>query len=181
MTAAPPSPPLPAASRRFAISEFAANWMTHGLGLVLALVGAPLLVVLAVRVGTPAHVAACVIYGLTLILLYASSTNYHVRQDKPGDFRRLVADHICIYLLIAGTYTPILPDGVLRGRWGWGSVHRHLGSRGHGDRVQDLLRTAVRAALSLALAVHPDGLACRGLSFSAARGARRQPQPRRSS
>ncbi len=92
--------------------------MTHGLGLVLALVGAPLLVVLAVRVGTPAHVAACVVYGLTLILLYASSTNYHVRQDKPGDFRRLITDYICIYLLIAGTYTPICLTAV-RGALGW--------------------------------------------------------------
>jgi hemolysin III len=86
---------------------------------VLALVAAPLLVALALRVGQPSHVAACAVYGATLILLYASSTNYHVRQCKPGDLRRLLMDHICIYLLIAGTYTPLCLT-VLRGPWGWG-------------------------------------------------------------
>jgi hemolysin III len=92
--------------------------LTHGFGLVLALVGAPLLVVLALRVGGIEHVAACAVYGLSLILLYAASTHYHVRQDRPGEERRLLADHICIYLLIAGTYTPLCFT-MLRGAWGW--------------------------------------------------------------
>jgi hemolysin III len=86
---------------------------------VLALVAAPLLVALALRVGDPSQVAACAVYGATLILLYAASTHYHVRQFKPGELRRLLTDHICIYLLIAGTYTPLCLT-MLRGPWGWG-------------------------------------------------------------
>jgi hemolysin III len=122
MACAPSKVPAPPASRprlRLAISEPAANWLTHGLGLVLALIGAPLLVALALRVAGGAQVAACTVYGATLILLYASSTHYHVRQYRPGDDWRLMADHICIYLLIAGTYTPFCLT-TLRGTWGWG-------------------------------------------------------------
>jgi hemolysin III len=104
--------------RRARISEFHANWLTHGLGLALAAVGAPLLVMLAIRVGHEVQIAACAVYGLTLILLFASSTHYHIRQDKPGDYWRLVADHICIYLLIAGTYTPFCLV-TLAGPWRW--------------------------------------------------------------
>jgi hemolysin III len=105
--------------RKAWISEGAANSLTHALGLVLSLIGAPLLVLLALRVGTSSHVAACAVYGLTLILLYAASTHYHVNESRPGEYRRLIIDHICIYLLIAGTYTPICLTA-LRGPWGWG-------------------------------------------------------------
>jgi hemolysin III len=117
---AKPISPLTHVTRRsfFSISEASANSLTHVLGLVAALVGAPVLVVLALRVGTPEQAGACAVYGLTLILLFAASTHYHVRQDKPGDYRRLITDHICIYLLIAGTYTPICFT-TLRGPWGW--------------------------------------------------------------
>jgi hemolysin III len=103
---------------RYAISESAANSLTHALGLVLALIGAPILVTLSLRVGQPEHVTACVVYGLSLIMLYAASTHYHVRQDQPGDASRLIMDYICIYLLIAGTYTPICLT-VLHGPTGW--------------------------------------------------------------
>src|ERR1041384_6169288 len=68
------------ACRRWSISEPAANCLATGFGLVLALGGAPLLVMLALRVGKTEHVAACAVYGLSLILLYAASTHYHVRQ-----------------------------------------------------------------------------------------------------
>ncbi len=102
------------------LSEAAANWVTHGLGLLLALVGAPVLVVLAHRVGSPSHVVAVGVYGLSVILLYTASTRYHLLQDKPGEYARLMTDHICIYFLIAGTYTAICMT-VLReqGPWGW--------------------------------------------------------------
>ena len=105
------------------VSEGAANTLTHGLGLLLALIGAPLLVWLAHRVGHSGHVVACAVYGLTLIMLYGASTRYHLYQDKPGEFRRLLTDHICIYYLIAGTYTAICMT-VLReqGSWGWGML-----------------------------------------------------------
>jgi hemolysin III len=91
--------------RSLGLTESVANIATHGLGVVLALVGAPALVWLADRVGTAETVAACVIYGFSLIAAFAASTNYHCRQGRPGDHFWLVLDHICIFLLIAGTAT----------------------------------------------------------------------------
>ena len=92
-------------ARRVGITESAANVGTHALGLVLALVGAPALLWLANRVGTAETVAACGIYGFSLIAAFAASTNYHCRQGRPGDHFWLVLDHVCIFLLIAGTAT----------------------------------------------------------------------------
>ena len=91
--------------RKPRITESAANIATHGLGLLLALIGAPFLVWLADRVGTTEAVAACAIYGVTLIAAFAASTRYHCRQGRPGDHFWLILDHVCIFLLIAGTAT----------------------------------------------------------------------------
>mgnify|MGYP002400479632 CR=1 FL=1 len=114
----PPGDPWWSACR---ISEGAANTLSHAVGLVLALIGAPLLVWLAHRIGDAGHVAACAVYGATLIMQYAASTRYHYHQFKPGEERRLLADHICIYFLIAGTYTAICMT-VLRGQGAWGML-----------------------------------------------------------
>lgn len=111
-----PTPQSPRAL--FGVSESAANSLTHALGLVLSLIGAPLLVALAQRVGNDGHVVACTVYGLSLIALYAASTRYHMLEDRPGEYRRLIIDHICIYYLIAGTYTAICLT-TLHGPWGW--------------------------------------------------------------
>jgi hemolysin III len=89
------------------LTESAANIATHGLGVLMAIVGAPALVWLADRVGTVETVAACGLYGFCLIAAFAASTNYHCRQGRPGDHFWLVLDHICIFLLIAGTATAV--------------------------------------------------------------------------
>jgi hemolysin III len=99
--------------------EELANALSHGVGFLGALVGIPLLVVNAVRHGSPVDVVSGAIFGATIALLYLASTAYHLmphgRRGK-GWLRRL--DHSAIYLLIAGTYTPFTL-GVLRGAWGW--------------------------------------------------------------
>ena len=99
-------------------AEEVANRLTHGAGLVASLVAAPLLVGFAVRSGDPLGVASVAVYGLTLILLYAASTIYHSVEEP--DLKRLfrLLDHSSIFLLIAGTYTPITLL-VLRDGWGW--------------------------------------------------------------
>lgn len=96
--------------------EFA-NSISHGLGLLLAIAGLPVLIANALHNGTMAVVASA-IFGGSAIALYLASTLYHAvahERIKPA-MQRL--DHAAIYLLIAGTYTPIAL-GVLRGGWGW--------------------------------------------------------------
>jgi hemolysin III len=95
-----------------------ANALTHGLGFVLSIAGMVLLVSLAVTRGTPWHVVSCSIYASTLVMLYGASTVYHsIRAPRAKGVLRTV-DHCCIYLLIAGTYTPFTLT-YLRGGWGW--------------------------------------------------------------
>jgi hemolysin III len=94
------------------------NVVTHGVGLVAAVVGTAVLIVLAATGGDPWTIVAVAIYGASLVALYAASTGYHAAR-RPALKRRLqVADHAAIHLLIAGTYTPFVL-GVLRGGWGW--------------------------------------------------------------
>lgn len=93
------------------------NSYTHLAGSVLAAVGAPVLVILAARSGDAWKITGCAIYGLSLFLLYGSSTLYHsLRGRAKAVLRKL--DHCSIYLLIAGTYTPFALV-TLRGPWGW--------------------------------------------------------------
>ncbi len=93
--------------------------MTHGLGVVLSIVGLVVLVAKATLYGNAWHIAAAAIFGSTLVLMYAASTLYH-SIPLPGAKRVLrVLDHSLIYFLIAGTYTPFTLI-TLRGPWGWG-------------------------------------------------------------
>ena len=99
------------------LGETLANAITHGLGVVLAIVGAVVLIVASAR-GAAWHVAACSVFAGTLILVYLCSTLYHslVRTRARHVFQ--VLDHSSIYLLIAGTYTPFALVS-LRGPLGW--------------------------------------------------------------
>ena len=94
------------------------NWLTHGIGAVLSLAGLVVLVVLASRQGSVRGIVSYSIYGLSLVVLYASSTLYHsAGSEKARNILRIV-DHATIYLLIAGSYTPITLIA-LQGAWGW--------------------------------------------------------------
>ncbi|OGI42934.1 MAG: hemolysin III [Candidatus Muproteobacteria bacterium RIFCSPHIGHO2_01_FULL_65_16] len=93
------------------------NSITHLLGAALALAGLALLVVPASRQGDPWKIVSFAVYGVSLLLLYTSSTLYHsLRGRAKRILRRL--DHSAIYLLIAGSYTPFALVA-LRGPWGW--------------------------------------------------------------
>ncbi|CAN5429071.1 hemolysin III family protein [soil metagenome] len=87
------------------VEEFA-NTLTHGLGLVLSIAGFVALVVLAALRGDPILIGGCVIYGLSLVVLYAASTMYHSAKSHRLKKNLQIVDHCCIYLLIAGSYTP---------------------------------------------------------------------------
>ncbi len=101
-------------AHRYTRSEERANMLTHALGIVLSLAGVAVLLTAAQASGLPYAVGSCAIYGATLILLYTASTLYH--RDPRPHLRTL--DHMAIFLLIAGTYTPFVLI-TLRGGWGW--------------------------------------------------------------
>ena len=93
------------------------NTITHLLAALAAIPGLIYLVVLAVGTADSWKIISVSIYGSTLLLLYISSTVYH---GHSGRFKNLLQkfDHISIYLLIAGTYTPYMLI-TLSGVWGW--------------------------------------------------------------
>ncbi len=98
--------------------EEVANAITHGIGTALSVAALTLLVVFAAWKGTAWHVVSFTIYGVTMLLLYTASTLVHsFPEGKTKDLFETF-DHACIYLFIAGTYTPILLT-VLRGPLGW--------------------------------------------------------------
>lgn len=102
----------------YTCAEEIANSITHGFGVLLSIGGLAVLVGLASVHGDGWHIAASSVFGATLILSYAASTLYH-GIPHPGAKRVLqVIDHVAIYLLIAGTYTPFTLVS-LRGPWGW--------------------------------------------------------------
>ena len=106
------------ADRVVSLREELANAVTHGIGLVLSLIGLPILILVALDRGERAMVIGASVFGATLIALYAASTLYHAIPHPTLKQKLRVVDHAAIYLLIAGTYTPFTL-GVLRGTWGW--------------------------------------------------------------
>lgn len=92
--------------------------VSHGLGILLSLPGLMLLLLHAQREGDSWHMASFSIFGISLLLLYTSSTLYHSFRSERAKRNLRKLDHSAIYLLIAGTYTPFLLT-CLRGTTGW--------------------------------------------------------------
>ena len=93
------------------------NAWTHLVGTMLSISGASVLITLAAMMGDPWKIVSVSIFGATLILLYSASTLYHSLRGRAKAILRKL-DHLSIYLLIAGTYTPFCLV-TLRGVWGW--------------------------------------------------------------
>lgn len=100
------------------LGDIVANAITHGIGAVLAAAGTIVLVIAGATRGNVRLAVSCGIFGGTLLLVYVCSTLYHslVRTRARHVFQ--VLDHSAIYLLIAGTYTPLTLIS-LRGAVGW--------------------------------------------------------------
>ncbi len=93
------------------------NSITHVLGVALSLTALVWLLSRSVGRGDALSTASFAIYGISLCALYTSSSLYHALDGRAkGSLRQM--DHASIYLLIAGTYTPVTLLG-LRGAWGW--------------------------------------------------------------
>lgn len=100
------------------LREEIANGISHGLGLILALVALPFLILSAARAGNTRFTIGASVFGVTMVVLYLASTLYHsVTHERAKHIFRQI-DHCAVFLLIAGSYTPFTL-GVLRGPWGW--------------------------------------------------------------
>ena len=107
-----------AIAERHALGDEFASSVIHGIGIVLSIAGLATLVAYAARDGRALHVAACAVFGTTLVLLYTASTLYHSVSLVSAKPTLRALDHIAIYLLIAGTYTPFTLIA-LPGPGGW--------------------------------------------------------------
>ena len=106
------------AAPRYAFGDELASSVLHGIGILLSIAGLATLVAYAAMLGDARAVVASAVFGSTLILCYTASTLYHA---IPGELPKRVLrtlDHIAIFLLIAGTYTPFTLIA-LPGAWGW--------------------------------------------------------------
>jgi hemolysin III len=93
--------------------------LSHLAGAVASAVGLIVLVYLAVKRGTVWHIVSYSVFGASLVLLYTASSLYHLLKVSPRGVRILRRiDHMMIYVLIAGSYTPYCLIA-LRGVWGW--------------------------------------------------------------
>ncbi|MEV8521725.1 hemolysin III family protein [Dyella marensis] len=107
-----------AAVPRYAFGDEVASSVLHGIGILLSIAGLATLVAYAAMLGDARAVVASAVFGTSLILCYTASTLYHA---IPGELPKRVLrtlDHIAIFLLIAGTYTPFTLIA-LPGAWGW--------------------------------------------------------------
>lgn len=102
----------------YSLLEEIFNSITHGVGILVSIAGLVLLIVFSSLYGQAIHIVSCTIYGITLVLLYTASTLYHGFQKPDIKHILKIFDHSCIYVLIAGTYTPFMLI-IVRGALGW--------------------------------------------------------------
>ncbi|CAM3955706.1 PAQR family membrane homeostasis protein TrhA [Alkalicoccus chagannorensis] len=102
----------------FTKEEEVVNSITHAVGIVISIVTLILLTVYAAMYGTTIHLVSFILFGVTMLLLYTSSTLLHALPKGRWKDTFEVMDHASIYFFIAGTYTPFLFIAV-QGPLGW--------------------------------------------------------------
>lgn len=156
------------------------NVLTHGLGIILSIFGGLFLILEGFSKEDPLLGVSIVVFVITMTLLYTASTLYHYVSEPLLKRRLKVLDHACIYLLIAGTYTPYTM-GALRGAWGWGlfsviwslaiaGVVFKLFFTGRFNIIATLLYVAMGWLVVVALAPMMEALEARTLFFLFAGG-----------
>ena len=104
--------------KEYSVGEEIVHAITHGIGVILSIVGLSWMLYVSINVADPWRIVASSIYGTTLIALFLASTLYHsMYASRHRDIFKLL-DHCAIYLLIAGTYTPFLLVA-MRSHTGW--------------------------------------------------------------
>ena len=104
--------------KRLKRAEEIANSISHGIGIALAVAGVTLLVVFGALYGNVWHIVSFSVFGASMILLYLASTLFHGVKKPRLKFLLNKFDHSAIYILIAGSYTPLALIS-LRGWVGW--------------------------------------------------------------
>ncbi|MDD7184522.1 MAG: hemolysin III family protein [Oscillospiraceae bacterium] len=104
--------------KRYSLGEEIFNSVSHGIGALLSVAGCVVLIVLCAIHGGAMEVVSASVYGASLIILYTMSTLYHAITNEKAKRVFRILDHDTIYLLIAGTYTPITLC-ILHGALGW--------------------------------------------------------------
>ncbi len=99
--------------------EEIANVITHGIGIVLSIIGMIYLLIYSIQNGDHWHIIGSTVFGITLITMYTCSTLYHTFQTEKRKILFQKLDHIAIYLLIAGSYTPFTLITLKNTAWGW--------------------------------------------------------------
>lgn len=102
----------------YTLGEELCNSITHGIGAGLSIAGCVIAIIFAAIYGNAWCVVSAAIYGASLIITYTTSTMYHALTHRTAKKVFRILDHSTIYLLIAGTYTPMTLVA-LRGPLGW--------------------------------------------------------------
>jgi hemolysin III len=89
-------------------NEESANALSHGIGLILGLVGIPFLIQKALEKGVLSALISGIAFSLGILMVYTFSTWYHAAKDRSLKSKLQVLDHISIFFLIAGSYTPMV-------------------------------------------------------------------------
>ncbi len=89
-------------------NEELANAITHGVGIVFCLIAMPFLFSRAWQDGSKSSFWGALAFGVGMTMVYTSSTLYHLIKDKHYKYQMRKVDHISIYFLIAGSYTPLI-------------------------------------------------------------------------
>lgn len=112
------SSPNPSQIKAYSASEETLNVVSHGIGFILSIAGSIALILQGLKYGGGLYLIGVSVFGCALMILYGSSTLYHSSQSPARRRKLRVLDHISIYLLIAGTYTPFTLI-TLQGSVGW--------------------------------------------------------------
>jgi hemolysin III len=103
---------------KYSEKEEKLNVLTHAFGLLLSIIGLPFLLLKSIHFNGFWKPISIVIFGISLVILYAASTFYHASKDPKIRRKLNIFDHAAIYVLIAGTYSPFTII-VLEGSLGW--------------------------------------------------------------
>jgi len=88
--------------------EELANYLSHGIGAILSVFGLIYLLIISFESKNLTTTISFLVYGLSLVSLYSASSLYHLVKDESQKLKLKKLDHICIYYLIAGSYTPLM-------------------------------------------------------------------------